>query len=335
MVKNFKGLVKISDIQEEFDKLVKILNDTIDDYNNIEEIEGIDYTKGGTTLGQKGYTLTIGGLKQFMQLYDGCAFGVRVMKTGNNQCVPTSGILVTKDKFYRIPHDVVNGYGTTLYFNPKTGKCQIGGATKQYRSFTQPTITSNSSWGTFSATGNSSNAWKCTQVAKETPPIPYELRVGGWAYSEEKKGEVNFTQTLTWKFKNKLKLYDITMRVYWMTAYSYGKGCYIKVKDLAGNQLGSYTQDYDFFPYGALDLTLKCNGKEVEGLQFEIRTHKTTGDNIGVGLSDLKIPTTAQQEVLVTDDNDYTELYKIADLNWEKTSADKLWLNDLPHSMMP
>ena len=38
MVKNFKGLVKVSDVQNEFDKLVQGLNTSVDEYNNIDEL---------------------------------------------------------------------------------------------------------------------------------------------------------------------------------------------------------------------------------------------------------------------------------------------------------
>ena len=58
MVKQFKGEVKISDVQAEFDTLVNRINKMVDAYNGTNQvITNIDYTKGGSNLAPSGYTL--------------------------------------------------------------------------------------------------------------------------------------------------------------------------------------------------------------------------------------------------------------------------------------
>ena len=62
--KYFNGQVKIADVKEAFDDIVKMTNTVATVYNASKAIEAIDYTKGGTTLAPSGYTLTVGGFKQ-------------------------------------------------------------------------------------------------------------------------------------------------------------------------------------------------------------------------------------------------------------------------------
>ena len=72
MVKQFKGEVKISDVQTEFDTLVNRINKMVDAYNGTNQvITNIDYTKGGSNLAPSGYTLTVGGIKQALKSLDG------------------------------------------------------------------------------------------------------------------------------------------------------------------------------------------------------------------------------------------------------------------------
>ena len=68
--KNFKGQVKISDVQETFNEIVNRTNEMLEFYNSSEGVQDIDYTKGSPTLAPSGYTLTVGGLKQAMKFED-------------------------------------------------------------------------------------------------------------------------------------------------------------------------------------------------------------------------------------------------------------------------
>ena len=123
--KNFKGQVKISDVQEAFNEIVNRTNEMLEFYNSSEGVQDIDYTKGSPTLAPSGYTLTVGGLKQAMKLADRCVVGAKPIKIGNNQVKLTSGILVTKDKICRLKDEILNKPAgnfnlRTLYYNPIT-----------------------------------------------------------------------------------------------------------------------------------------------------------------------------------------------------------------------
>lgn len=125
MVRNFKGQVKISEVQKEFDELLSRINTVIDAYNSSKYVADIDYTKGDSTLGSSGYTLTLGGLKQVMKAMNGTVIGAKVFEVNNGTQVKiTSGILITTNKIYRLPDtllDLPSGTGIkTLYFNTDT-----------------------------------------------------------------------------------------------------------------------------------------------------------------------------------------------------------------------
>lgn len=127
MVRNFKGQVKISEVQAEFDDLLSRINKVIDAYNSSKYVSEIDYTKGDSILGSSGYTLTVGGLKQVMKAMNGTVIGARIFKVGDensNQVKISDGILITTNKIYRLPDNVITlpeGQGVkSIYFNTET-----------------------------------------------------------------------------------------------------------------------------------------------------------------------------------------------------------------------
>lgn len=69
-VKNFSGVVHIADIQEEFDNLLKGLTTLQDRMDKLENISGLDFTKGKPSLSAEDFTLTLGGLKKILQVYN-------------------------------------------------------------------------------------------------------------------------------------------------------------------------------------------------------------------------------------------------------------------------
>lgn len=70
LVKNFSGVVHIADIQEEFDRLLTGLAQLKDKMEELENISDLDYTKGKPSLSAKDFTLTLGGLKEILQVYN-------------------------------------------------------------------------------------------------------------------------------------------------------------------------------------------------------------------------------------------------------------------------
>ena len=373
MVKNFKGIVKVSDVQNEFDKLVKGLNTSVDEYNNIDEVKNIDYNKAGSLLGQLGYTLTIGGLKQFMQIYNGFCFGCKVFKTGNNQCKPTGGILVTEDKFYRIPTDIISGHGSMLFYNPKTDKCLLGGTTKVTKQVSIPAATSNNKPWTITTNYSQSTAWKGVNYNQ------YGKNKSGWSLGNMRDA---FTSGDLQKEGSSIDRNKCTrwIELKYPTKLTYTKSnnailsiclCTPKLQPFNGSfVLGTLSVGFDsnilvnhFFTNNTTDWGtngVKCGQLDANTflIQFRIAKDKAISFNrVTIGIPVLAVlnnstidtglpntpllmqaigiygdnPTTT---VTVLDNDTHDDVYKIADLNWEKTSSDKLWLNDLPHSMM-
>lgn len=70
LVKNFSGVVHIADIQEEFDRLLTGLTQLKDKMDELENVSNLDYTKGKPSLSAKDFTLTLGGLKKILQVYN-------------------------------------------------------------------------------------------------------------------------------------------------------------------------------------------------------------------------------------------------------------------------
>ena len=109
MVKKFRGQVKISDVQREFNDIINTINTIVDTYNKSKYVNEIDYTVGDKFLGNAGYTLTVGGLKQVMKAMNGTVIGAKDFEiTPNKKYKISDGVLITESKIYRLPDRVVN-----------------------------------------------------------------------------------------------------------------------------------------------------------------------------------------------------------------------------------
>ena len=109
MVKQFKGEVKISDVQAEFDALVGRINKMVDAYNGTNQvITNIDYTKGGSNLAPSGYTLTVGGIKQALKSLDGHVVGGKCFYNTANTVKMSDGLLFTKGGVFRLPDSILD-----------------------------------------------------------------------------------------------------------------------------------------------------------------------------------------------------------------------------------
>ena len=126
VIKLFKGQVKIADVQAAFDEIVNKVNTMITNYNNLSYVQDIDYSVGGYTLAPYGYTLTVGGMKQFMESCDGSVIGAKPFKVSSNKLKMTTGLLVTKNGIYRLPDSVLaiptEKQYRTIYYNTSTGE---------------------------------------------------------------------------------------------------------------------------------------------------------------------------------------------------------------------
>lgn len=120
MVKQFKGEVKISDVQTEFDTLVNRINKMVDAYNGTNQvITNIDYTKGGSNLAPSGYTLTVGGIKQALKSLDGHVVGGKCFYNTADTVKMSDGLLFTKGGVFRLPDSILTrpSNGNSIWFD--------------------------------------------------------------------------------------------------------------------------------------------------------------------------------------------------------------------------
>ena len=125
MVKQFKGEVKISDVQAEFDALVGRINKMVDAYNGTNQvITNIDYTKGGSNLAPSGYTLTVGGIKQALKSLDGHVVGGKCFYNSATTVKMSDGLLFTKGGVFRLPDSILDrpSNGNSIWYDTNTQK---------------------------------------------------------------------------------------------------------------------------------------------------------------------------------------------------------------------
>lgn len=125
MVKQFKGEVKISDVQSEFDALVGRINKMVDAYNGTNQvITNIDYTKGGSNLAPSGYTLTVGGIKQALKSLDGHVVGGKCFYNTATTVKMSDGLLFTKGGVFRLPDSILDrpSNGNSIWYDTNAQK---------------------------------------------------------------------------------------------------------------------------------------------------------------------------------------------------------------------
>lgn len=184
-MKDFKGLVKISDVQNAFDEIVGNINDMVDTYNASAKVLDIDYTKGSAELGASGYTLSVGGLKRIIQTYQGCSVGCKAFKIDANHCKVTAGFVFADNTVYRANEQDMTGSGNILYFDVDNKRYSFGaGATTSVQDVTVPKITNSTSWGNIWATSDSSVAWQVPSMIPSGTTGVYK----GWTASAKLEG---------------------------------------------------------------------------------------------------------------------------------------------------
>ena len=117
--KDFKGQVKISEVKESLDNLVNGVNKQIDLYNTSDYVQDIDYNIGAPDLAPLNYTLSVGGLKKFLNAYNGCVVGCKAFNIGGQYAV-TDGIMFLQDGCHRIPAQIIPSLPKTLEYSPST-----------------------------------------------------------------------------------------------------------------------------------------------------------------------------------------------------------------------
>lgn len=171
MIKDFKGQVKVADIQAAFDEIVNRINKQVDIYNDAAGLSDIDYTKGSPKLSNAGYTLSVGGLKSVIDAYNGTLIGCRAYRLSDTSVLVSDGLYFKDGQVYRINSRVVAGESewdlSDLYYDIDNDTVMFkNGSTSDVveveTGWTQPTINSNTDCGVFTASVNSQDAYKCT-----------------------------------------------------------------------------------------------------------------------------------------------------------------------------
>lgn len=206
MIKDFKGQVKVSDIQAAFDEIVDRINKQVDIYNDAAGYADIDYTKGSPKLSNAGYTLTIGGLKSVIDAYNGTLIGCKAYKLSDTAVLVSDGLYFKDGQVYRINSRVVSGEEgwdlNDLYYdidnNTVIFKDGVSSEVVEVQTgWVQPTITSNTSCGIFAASSNSQDAYKITTNE-------------GFNVTWQGSGQFAYP-TVVWNLPKKIKVSNISL----------------------------------------------------------------------------------------------------------------------------
>lgn len=122
----FRGQVKVSDVQAAFDDFVNRINTIITTYNNTNQlIDSMDLSKGAPTLAAGGYSLSVGGLKKILEMYDGVLLGCRAFRIDETHVAITDGMYITENAAVRINPQILEGDGYDIYLNTETGELAL------------------------------------------------------------------------------------------------------------------------------------------------------------------------------------------------------------------
>ncbi|MCM1324142.1 MAG: hypothetical protein NC218_08265 [Acetobacter sp.] len=117
MTYQFKGQVKVSEIQSAFDDMIARVNALREKYTEALGAANYNIAIGGSELGPNRYTLSVGGLKTILAAMNGQVFNSRVFKY-NNRLFVSNGLYVEDTDVISLPAGVVSGTaGKYIYFN--------------------------------------------------------------------------------------------------------------------------------------------------------------------------------------------------------------------------
>ena len=242
--KNFKGQVKISDVQECFDDLTNRINSLIDKYNASSYVTDINYNNVSPELAPVNYTLSVGGLKKILDAYDGCVLGTKVFRVSNNLLI-TDGLLIRRNGCIHLPSALIPKQGRYLFYSPSLRQYKYPDSyTYQTTDWTQPSITSNESWGSISANAiwinNAGTTIGWSLIPSDAPQSqPFNVTSSyGYGALGTATGVVNrFQINIGWEFPQNLLLTNVSFRVgYVAVAGSSGYTCTTSIRNSASGQ---------------------------------------------------------------------------------------------------
>ena len=311
-MKDFKGLVKISDVQNAFDEIVGNINDMVDTYNASAKVLNIDYTKGSAELGASGYTLSVGGLKRIIQTYQGCSVGCKAFKIDANHCKVTAGFVFADNTVYRANEQDMTGSGNILYFDVDNKRYSFGtGATTSVQDVTVPKITNSTSWGNIWATSDSSIAWQVPSMIPSGTAGVYK----GWTASAKLEGYGKQWQWV-WNFPS-----NSSGHVKFGVVDAFGVEPF-SMGVLSGSYSGFKTsRDSNNNLWCEFDFT-NANGIKIYGI-FNKRSAYVEPFYSFFGMQLSNVKTT----IITGGDTDAGRLVKICDLNWNRDTRQLTTIN--------
>ena len=316
-MKDFKGLVKISDVQNAFNEIVDSMNDMIDTYNASAKVLDIDYTKGSSELGTSGYTLSVGGLKRIIQTYQGCSVGCKPFKVSSSQCKITAGYVFANNTVYRANEQLLSGSGNILYYDIDNRRFTFGSnATSSTTSITIPSIRNSVSWGNIWATSDNSIAWQVPSLLSSgNTTMPYK----GWSASAKLEG-----YNKEWK---------------WVWNFPSTTSCHVKCGFLDSFAVSSANPWYFGTIGGSITNTKWTRDSSSSLLYLEADLVDVQGINIHgtfkkrsayvepfLGIFGMQL-TNAKTTVITEGDTNVGRLVKVCDLNWNRDTKQLATIN--------
>lgn len=309
-MKDFKGLVKISDVQNAFDEIVDSINNIIDTYNASAKVLDIDYTKGSSELGASGYTLSVGGLKRIIQTYQGCSVGCKPFKVSTSQCKITAGYVFANNTVYRANEQVLNGSGDVLYYDVTNRRFSFGkNATSSTQTITVPTITNSVSWGNIFASSNSGTAWKAANLTPNAN-VPWGYQ-NAWMTPNQNTDwywQWNFLSPVTGHVKCRMFFFNYTGK-------SYVKASANGIKNSKTTDLGNGCIEWEF---------------DIENSSYLKYYGHVMGGSWGLApflvIAGAQL-SNATTTVTIGGDSDAGQLVKICDLNWNRDTKQLATIN--------
>lgn len=330
--KDFKGQVKISDVQKAFDNLVDRINNSIDTYNESSYVTDINYNDVSEELAPLNYTLSVGGLKKILETYDGCVVGCKVFKIENNLNI-TSGLLIRRNGCIQLPSAVIPAQGKYLFYSPSLKQYKYP-ASYIYKTsdWTMPNINSNESWGEIDV-----------QTIVNLPGGIYDWSSGLTGEGRDKAyractsdgfhwGGINTVQDLgqfpykfdwSWKFKQPIALKNISFNGrfscnktgYDLRVKGYKNGVATELYQLNIPDTGGVASDRQ------INIDLSTNRENYERIEISFTT--TAGRNFAITgyIYGLRVTGETLTKVPIEGSGDATDWIQICKLNYNRDVA--------------
>lgn len=333
--KQFRGEVRIEDVKEQFDLLTSRINEMVEAYNSTENLNEIDYTIGGTNLSPNNYTLTLGGLKQILNIYEDVILGCKPFKVNDSTIKVTSGIYLSPTGCKRIPEAVLvnSGNADVLNYDLDNNKLAIGNKSSVATSVeeggfpSQSQITSNDgSFGSISATTDAGNAYLPLGNKGTWTIMPnlmnFNARQNNYLYWNLKGTGLSDGGNVTVTFGvGQDNVTQSALKALMSTGKFYAS-CYIKFDNGAWNTMNtSWDENITFTSRYEIPLGTTFKSVKIALFSWHHSNVNNTDSGLRVRVSNIKFTGMKVGSTTYTDTKTGNRLLKICDLNWNRNSS--------------